>query len=259
MTIRVAFCAEWCYKSTIMRQLPAQPNQSLIDGLACLQEIAVAGEPVGSRELARRLGMEPTRVNRLIKTLAHLGLAAQTASRKYAAGPAIHVLATQTIYASGLLPRAIRIIRHLQRTGCYVALGVLWRDQVSYLFHAEPARPVEEGIGRAGLYPATRSAIGMVLLSAQAESVVRELYRGRDIPRYGREIAALLADLRRIRELGYVRLLLPESSTMAVPVGDAPSMAVALSGNRVSTSEQECLGELKEAARGLAQQSKRRT
>ncbi|PZU27671.1 MAG: transcriptional regulator, partial [Stenotrophomonas sp.] len=39
-----------------MRTKPnAQPNQSLIDGIATLQALASSPEPVGCRELARQL------------------------------------------------------------------------------------------------------------------------------------------------------------------------------------------------------------
>jgi len=59
--------------------MPAQPNLSLINGLTCLQELIASPSLVGSRELARRLGLEPTRVNRLLGTLAQLGLAEPSA------------------------------------------------------------------------------------------------------------------------------------------------------------------------------------
>ena len=78
----------------------AQPNQSLIDGIAVLQALAVSPDPVGGRELARRLGFEPTRVNRLLKTLAYLNIARQTADRRYAPGPGMTVLAAQSLFAS---------------------------------------------------------------------------------------------------------------------------------------------------------------
>jgi len=90
--------------------LPAQPNQSLIDGLACLQQLASEREPVGGRELARDLGLEPTRVHRLLRTLAHLGLAQQDAQRRYRPGPGIHVLAAQAMFGSGLLRRALPVL-----------------------------------------------------------------------------------------------------------------------------------------------------
>ena len=86
--------------------LNAQPNQSLIDGIATLQALAMSPEPIGSRELARQLGIDSTKVNRLLKTLAYLGIARQTANRKYTAGPGMHVLAAQSLFASGLIRRA---------------------------------------------------------------------------------------------------------------------------------------------------------
>jgi DNA-binding IclR family transcriptional regulator len=57
---------------------PAQPNRSLFDGLLVLRLLTAAAEPGGTRQLARDLGLEPTRVNRLAKTLAALGFLSQT-------------------------------------------------------------------------------------------------------------------------------------------------------------------------------------
>lgn len=92
----------------VMKAKPsAQANQSIIDGISVLQALAMSEEPVGSRELSRRLDMETTRVNRLLKTLAYIGITQQTANRKYVPGPGMHVLATQSLYASRLLRCAI--------------------------------------------------------------------------------------------------------------------------------------------------------
>src|SRR5258706_11898625 len=112
--------------------LPAQPNQSLIDGLTVLQALAVSTEPVGGRALARELGLEATRVNRLLKTLAYLGMARQTPKRKYLPGPAMHVLSAQSLFGSGLIRRALPVLENLQQSGHVVALGVLWRGPVCY-------------------------------------------------------------------------------------------------------------------------------
>src|SRR5687767_1336816 len=118
---------------------PAQPNQSLIDGLTVLQALAVAAGPVGGRALARELNLEPTRVNRLLKTLAFLGMAEQTSDRKYFPGPGMHILAARALYGSGLVTRAMPYLEQLvARYDRVVALGVLWRDQVSYLYHWQP-------------------------------------------------------------------------------------------------------------------------
>lgn len=198
--------------------LPAQPNQSLIDGLAVLQAVAGRREAVGGRELARELDLEPTRVNRLLKTLAHLGLAQQGAGRKYRAGPGIHVLAAQALFGSGLLRWAVPRLEALHRHGLVVAMGVLWRDQVSYLYHATPGMPAAEAVGRTGLFPASRSGIGMALLAVSA-----------DLRRLPRD---LHAPLREIRKQGYAFVetsdALNHSLGMALP-GDHAA-AIALSG-----------------------------
>ena len=126
-------------------KLNAQPNKSLIDGITTLQALATSPDPVGSRELARRLDIDPVKVNRLLKTLAYLGIARQTADRKYTAGPGMHVLAAQSLFASGLIRHALPVLENLRRFGHTVALGVLWQDNVSYLFHAPPGIEASRG------------------------------------------------------------------------------------------------------------------
>ncbi|MGN0869976.1 MAG: helix-turn-helix domain-containing protein, partial [Victivallales bacterium] len=64
-----------CYNSNIMNELPAQKVDGLIDGMALLEELATHKEPVAGLELAKKLGMSPVRVNRLLKTFAYLGYA----------------------------------------------------------------------------------------------------------------------------------------------------------------------------------------
>ena len=76
-----------------------------------------------------------------------------------------------------------------------VALGVLWQDNVSYLFHAPPGIEASQGLGRIGLLPATTSGIGIVLLSEHEDDDVRELYKNRDIPMFPDGVDQLLAKL----------------------------------------------------------------
>ncbi|MFP4355024.1 MAG: IclR family transcriptional regulator [Phycisphaerae bacterium] len=158
--------------------LPAQPNQSLIDGLACLQAISVADEAVGTRQLARQLGLETTRVSRLLGTLAHLGLAEKDENRRYRPGPAVHVLAAQAMFGSGLLRRAMKHLDELRQTGLMVAMGVLWQDRVTYLYHGSAETPPAEAIGHVRLYPARRSGLGLALLAERTFAQIDALYRG---------------------------------------------------------------------------------
>ncbi|HEY7118600.1 MAG TPA: IclR family transcriptional regulator C-terminal domain-containing protein [Tepidisphaeraceae bacterium] len=234
--------------------LPAQPNQSLIDGLTVLQALAVTKDAVGGRALARQLNLEPTRVNRLLKTLAYLGMARQTPNRKYLPGPAMHVLAAQSLFGSGLIRRALPLLEGLQRHGHVVALGVLWRDQVCYLYHWEPGETSASALGRLNLYPASQSSIGRMLLAWQDEQVVRELYQDREIPLYPAGIEDLLADLRLARVQGYayaVQRPEPLLASAAVPVGLPPYAAIALGGQVAAEMLRERVAALKEAAAKL--------
>jgi DNA-binding IclR family transcriptional regulator len=214
-------------------KLNAQPNQSLIDGIVTLQALATSPEPVGCRELARRLDLDATKVNRLLKTLAYLGIARQTSDRKYTAGAGMHVLAAQSLFASGLIRRALPVLENLRHFGHTVALGVLWEKNVSYLFHAPPGIEASRGLGRIGLLPATTSGIGIVLLSEHDDEDVRDLYQGCDIPVFPGGIDQLLEKLADVRRLGYARVHVADERdhhVVAVSTGDPAHAGVALSG-----------------------------
>lgn len=238
--------------------LGAQPNQSLIDGIATLQALATSPEPVGCRELARRVGLDPTKVNRMLKTLTYLGIARQAANRKYTAGPGMHVLAAQSLFASGLINRALPVLQGLRQFGHTVALGVLWNDSVSFLFHAPPGLEASRGLGRIGLMPATTSGIGMVLLSELQEDHVRQIYAGAEIPRYPEGIEQLLERLAEIRGLGYARVRVEDDRNhhvVAVSSGDPVYAGVALSGWIPEAATEELVAVLRAGAIEIGKES----
>ncbi len=217
-----------------------QPNQSIIDGIETLQALAASDEPIGTRELARHIGLEPTRVNRLLKTLASLGIAQQLDNKKYVAGPGMHVLAAQSLHASGLLRKAIEPLDELaSHYGFVVALGVLWRKSVSYLYHRQPGMSSTDAIGRIGLRNATQSGIGMVLLAALDEESVLDIYGDEAIPSYPQGCTKLIADLSQIRDNGYSRIIVETERsvppdrvhhTIAVSNSADAQFAIGLSG-----------------------------
>ncbi len=232
----------------------AQPNQSLIDGIATLQALATSPEPVGGRELARRLGLDPTKVNRLLRTLAYLGIARQDADRKYTGGPGMHVLAAQSLFASGMLGRALPALEGLRKFGHTVALGVRWNDNVSYLFHAPPGMETSQGLGRIGLLPATTSGIGIVLLSELYDEEIREIYAGKEIERFADGIDQLLAKIAEVRKLGYARVAVPdarEHCVVAVSTGDPAHAGLALSGRIANADTEQVVEALRKAAASI--------
>jgi DNA-binding IclR family transcriptional regulator len=222
---------------------PAQANGSLVSGIDCLLRVAAGRQAVGCRELARELGMEPTKANRLLGTLAALGLVARTGARKYEPGPGLHVLGAMALRGSPLLSVALPHLRTLSHRagGRSVALGVRWRRQVCYLFHGT-TRHIEAAIDHRFLFPAERSSIGQVLLASLPVAAVRDLYAG-DETRDG-----LPARLANVRKQGYALNCTPASGSMAVPIG-APAVAgLAVVGVMPADAEQ-FLSALQESAR----------
>ena len=234
--------------------LPHQPSQSLIGGIRCIEAIAASPEPVGTRALARKIGFEPTRVCRFLRTLAHLGIVHRTRRSKYEIGPGMHVLSEQSLQMSGLLARAVPPLVRLHVHGHSVALGVLWRDHVSYVYHAEPGMPVEHAIARMGLRVASRSSIGLALLGRMSDAAVKALFRGRAVPGYA-DTGELLAALRVVRAGGYAFLVLdrkPYLATLAVALEDPPYAAIALAGTIYRKQVPILVADLQKAAESIS-------
>ena len=169
--------------------MSSQPNQSLIDGIRCLQYLVSSDKAVGCRELARQMGMNSTRVNRLLMTMAAIGLTMQDEHRRYLPGPGIHALAAQAIRGSSLFAQALpQLDMHAPRD-IVVALGVLWEDQVIYIWHSEPGERTNASQALAGfrMLPAWQSVIGVSLLAAESDEVLR--------PRFNDEQWAQIAPL----------------------------------------------------------------
>ena len=149
--------------------MPAQPNQSLADGITLLGLLCATGR-LGTREAADRLGWELTRTNRMLGTLRDIGLAKQNSARQYLPGPGIHILAAQCLKGSGLLASAMPILARQPKTNLGIAIGVLWRGSVCYLMHAEAGASLEERKQDVTPYPADQSSIGLILEASGASS-----------------------------------------------------------------------------------------
>ena len=195
--------------------MSSQPNQSLIDGIRCLQYLVSSDRAIGCRELARLMGINTTRVNRLLMTMASIGLTMQDEHRRYLPGPGIHALAAQSIRGPELFSHAPRDI--------VVALGVLWEDQVIYIWHAVPGSQASQALAGFHMLPAWQSVIGMSLLASEPDDAL--------IPRFTPEQWQNLAPhVAQQREQGRVIWHHDDGEvSMAVPVG-AHHAALAFAG-----------------------------
>lgn len=212
-----------------MEKLPAQPIKGLQDGIIVLQQLANSREPVSSLELANELGIEKTRINRILKTLSSLGIAYRTTSRRYTAGPGMHVLAAQSLAASGLFRTSVKHLEELEKLGHLIALGVLWRDKVSYLFHHAPGTPFQEGIGRTQLYPATQSGLGMALLAQKTNKEIIDLYSVKEKIAGFKNIDELMGAICEIRRSGFAAVKNETNWSIAVSIGTPAYAAIGIS------------------------------
>lgn len=207
--------------------LPRQPNQSVIDGFRCLQFVVSSEEPCRVTKLAAELDLEKTRVHRLLRTLGHLGLVVQTNGRRYAPGPAIPVLAAQTLHATHFADKALPHLEALRRkVGLTVALGVLWERSVSYLYHGAADAKLEEAIGGHALLPASQSSLGIACLARITDTDVAARYKGHALAGLG-TMKDLRAELAQTRAQGYAFVNTSgQRRTLAVSLPNSPSLAL---------------------------------
>ncbi|WP_413112339.1 helix-turn-helix domain-containing protein [Thaumasiovibrio sp. DFM-14] len=155
--------------------MSSQPNNSIIDGITCLQALASSDRPVGCRELSRQLNLQPMKVNRILQTLVSMGIAIQDEKKAYLPGPGIHVLAAQAIHGSSLLSQTLPAVEAKLPCEHIISVGVLWQDKVSYLVHTEPDKTFSESLTHNHLYDATKSTIGIQLLSSKSDDEIVDI------------------------------------------------------------------------------------
>lgn len=232
--------------------LPRQPNQSVIDGFRCLQHVVIQEKPVGISQIAEELGMELTRVHRLLRTLTHLGMVIQTEKRKYAVGPGVSVIAAQTLHATRFGERALPQLEQLRHSlRKKVALGVLWERSVSYLYHASGHESWQKALGGHELWPATQSGVGIAMLSRLTDEEITERFH--DYPTLPfKSVGNLLTEIKKTRAQGYALVnTLGSQWTLAIALENSPALAVGISGKLTESHVGALLPRLRETAEAI--------
>lgn len=154
--------------------MSSQPNQSLIDGIRCFQELTTSDRPLGNKELAEKLDINMVRVNRLLRTLKSIGMAEQNSQKKYMPGPAVHLLAAQSFHSSALFRAATNVAINTSYDDRTLAIGVLWNDTVVFMYHATAEQNPAQGLGGYHVYHVSQSSIGKVLLAEFSDEEINE-------------------------------------------------------------------------------------
>lgn len=149
-----------------------------------------------------------------------------------------------------LLSVALPHLKRLMEQGMTVALGVLWQQQICFLFHSKPGQPLEESIGRHQLHPADRSSLGLALLAQAMPRPKRKLPRELVEAEPHVPVEQLDAVLEGVRKRGYARLRFAEQGILSIglPLGDPPIAAIGLSGPWRASETSRIVGVLRETA-----------
>jgi DNA-binding IclR family transcriptional regulator len=228
--------------------LPSQPILGLIDGMEVLQLLASVGRPMSGVEISKDLNIEKTKVNRILKTLAFLGFTMPSSNRKYTLGPAIHVLSAQLLHGSGLVKNALKYLIELTELNVVVAMGVLWHDKVTYIYHWQPGMLPAEGLGSMDLFPATQSSIGLALLAEKSNDEIAGIINlNGSIPGQSSK-EDFFKEVDFVRTEGYAKAMFENHQSIGIRLGNPGYAAVALAHIENKRPMQEYLQILQEKA-----------
>ena len=183
--------------------------RSLQRGLAILEIIAKREQSATLADLSRELGLHPSTVFHLLKTLLALGYVAQTPEAKtYRLGPKVFSLASAATHEQALADLAMpHLVELVRATGETSHLAIYDRGDVVVIAKLDGSGPMRltERIGTPR--PAHATAIGKVLLAALTPGELKaHLARGRLERFTPRTITApprLRAELAKVRGQGY--------------------------------------------------------
>lgn len=217
----------------------APPLKSLATALEIVSAIAGRGADVSVSELSRSLGMEKSKVSRVLTTFRSCGWLTQNPrTRSYRVGLKAYALGTQFLYTTDLTRAAMPLMQRIaRRTGLTTALSILDGVNPFYLAGIEGTTPLDFGSRVGTPFPIHATAPGHVLLAFSSDVTVNEILREPRMPeiptRTAWEVPAIRSAIASVREHGFAecrsgRIL--GIGGIAVPVfHDAQSFSAALS------------------------------
>jgi DNA-binding IclR family transcriptional regulator len=183
--------------------------QSLERGIAILSLLDATSEPLGIREIARRLGLSPPIVQRLANTLANEGLIEQVKeTRRYRLGFRAISLGNSLDRQDKLLATATAEMRVLANEHFLTSyLGVLRGTNVVYLHAIQGRGPVVVRVAPGGRVQPHATAIGKALLAELPPAEVSAVVGRTPYPAVTSNSvttkSALAAELDRVRKRGF--------------------------------------------------------
>ena len=215
----------------------AAGSQSLERGLDILETIEAEGADIGVREIARRLGLSPTLVQRLVSSLAQRGYIEKNAeTSRYRLG-----YRSLTLGASGehdadysvAARRELERLAHEHRLNGFVS--VLRGGRAVYLLAVQADGPVAIRVIAGSEMPLHSTSAGKVLLASLDDAEARKLLGSRKLPAITPHTivdpSILIASLGKVRRQGYATVVeenIPGVLSVGTPIRDRSGGVVAV-------------------------------
>lgn len=187
---------------------PNGENQSVSRAIAILELLAESPEPLGVREIARRLTLPPSNVQRLIKTLTRSGYLEQAGETlRYSIGYRAFQIGNAFVGQNSLFSAVMPELYALADEHVTGFLGVLRERSVVYLATVQSEGPIAITHRPGHQTHLHSTAMGKALLAEMNDEEVSILLGPEPLPKITQTTKAsmpqLLADLETIRRTGY--------------------------------------------------------
>ncbi|MGP4727193.1 IclR family transcriptional regulator [Agrobacterium deltaense] len=211
-------------------------NQSLEKGLHILSLLKDAKEPLGVREIARRLELSPAVAQRLLNTLSSQGYVEHAGSnRRYQIGYAVLGLAQHVFQRGRLLALAEAELQAMAAGGCFNGfLGVRRGASGVYVLAVQSESPVVIRAHAGETMPLHSTALGKALLFDLCDETIANLLGAgpyeRRTDRTITEPGKLIEQLHVARPLGYATAISENVEgviSVGAPIYDAGGSIIA--------------------------------
>jgi DNA-binding IclR family transcriptional regulator len=231
-------------------------------GLALLEVVAAAGEPLAAAEIAQRLGLTRSAVFRLLYTLRHTGFLEAVGDKRVRLGPRVLNLGFAFLASQDIIETARGELESLRdRTGVTTHLAIRDGREVLYLACVQTRSGFLSNMNVGSRVPAHASPMGWLLLGDLSPREVTKLFAG-TLPRMTAQTPgdakALLGRIAEATTTGHVvsrGIMEAGGSSIAAPVHGRDGQVVAAidisgpdSGFEVAALERRYLPEVLAAA-----------
>ena len=184
-------------------------SQSLERGLDVLEIVEAEGGEIGVREIARRLALSPTIVQRMVTSLAKRGYVDRDAeTARYRLGYRALALGAHSGAGADYIVSARRELERLAHEHSLNGfVAVLHGGRAVYLLAVQAEAPLAIKVAPGSEMPLHSTAAGKVLLAAQSDAEARKLVGSGKLaaitPHTVTDPAAVIAGLARVRKQGF--------------------------------------------------------